>query len=76
MPVFPAEVHKACQVILANAMIVDPTLEFALPYARRALTQTGRELEITADKLLLNLTAWKHHNARTIRDVLRAYRAR
>lgn len=73
--IFAQDVHKACQIILANAMIVNPELDFALPYARKALTERGKELEVTADKLLINLTAWTHPNAQTIRDILRAYRA-
>lgn len=75
MVIFPADVHKACRVILDNALIVDPALEYALPYARKALSLTGSKLEVAAGMVLINTQYWKHHNAKQIRDVLRGFRA-
>ena len=63
-------VHEAIRVILSDSS--NPSLNYAINYCRAAVTMSGEALKTQCLYILINITRWRHPQAKEVRAALKA----
>lgn len=73
-------VHEAIRTVLSDKRSYDTSLNYAVNYARAALSHpdtgkpmAGHELQVQVLYLLNNLSTWRHPDAAKVRETLRTF---
>lgn len=67
------QVHNAISVILNDRANYSKTLNWAVDYCRAGMTMGGHDLKVQCLYILSNISRWRHPEAKSVRDTLKAY---
>lgn len=62
---------QAIRIILSDRDNYGGSLNYAINYARAAMSMTGRELQVQCIYILENLKSWRHPQAKEVREALK-----
>lgn len=66
-------IYTAIRTILSDTRAYPTSLNYAVEYCKTALSISGEPLRIQCLYILVNITGWRHPEAKKIRDILRTY---
>ena len=69
------EVQRAIEVILSDKKSFKTSLNYAVNYCLAAQSMSGHELYVQTLYILNNISHWRHPEAKTVRDVLKNFKA-
>jgi hypothetical protein len=68
------QVHGAIRTVLNDRANYSKTLNFAVEYCRAALMMGGEDLRVQCLYILGNISRWRHPDAKSVRETLKAYK--
>jgi hypothetical protein len=69
------EVKQAIEVILSDKKSYPTGLNYAVNYCIAARSMSGHELYVQLLYILNNISHWRHPEAKSVRDVLKNFKA-
>lgn len=68
-----ADVQEAVNVILSDTKSYQTALNYAVNYAKFALSMSGEELRVQCLYILSNISHWRHPKAKEVRRILKSF---